>query len=383
MEFAIENGLVLLGMDLTPTNVNLLINNGLITDISTDNFEVSKKIDAKGCIVCPGFINSHTHIGDAIALDVGDGLNIDEIVKPPYGLKHKILESSSDDEIINAMHKSMELMLETGTTTFIDYREGGLWGIELLKKASENLAISPIILGRDAIMIQDDVNEKDVQNTINKLLKHCDGIAPSGFGEINELSAKIITKECISQNKISSIHVAEHKQAQINSLKKTGLTEPQRALKYGFKLLIHTTHPLNNDLNEISKTNTTVTCCPRSNGALSVGIPPIKEMLDKNINILLGTDNLMFNSPNLLREMEYTHKITKAMSQSYISPKEILKMCTTNFSKFSQKLIGVLEKNSTADILIIKQNSENPYLSIINRTKPKHIKYLIKKGNII
>lgn len=383
MEFAIENGLVLLGMDLTPTNVNLLINNGLIKDISADSFEVSKKIDAKGCIVCPGFINSHTHIGDAIALDVGDGLNIDEIVKPPYGLKHKILESSSDDEIINAMHNSMELMLETGTTTFIDYREGGLRGVELLKKANENLAISPIILGRDPIMIQNNVNEKDVQDTINKLLKHCDGIAPSGFGEINELSAKIITKECISQNKISSIHVAEHKQAQINSLEKTGLTEPQRALKYGFKLLIHTTHPLNNDLNEISKTNTTVTCCPRSNGALSVGIPPIKEMLDKNINILLGTDNLMFNSPNLLREMEYTHKITKAISQTYISPKEILKMCTTNFSKFSQELIGVLEKNSIADILIIKQNSENPYLSIINRTKPKHIKYLIKKGNII
>ena len=65
---------------------------------------------------------------------------------------------------------------------------------------------------------QDYVNKKDVQNTVNKLLNCCDGIAPSGFGEINELSAKIITKECISQNKISSIHVAEHEQAQINSL---------------------------------------------------------------------------------------------------------------------------------------------------------------------
>ena len=96
-------------------------------------------------------------------------------------------------------------------------------------------------------------------------------------------SAKIITKECISQNKISSIHVAEHEQAQLNSIKKTGLTETQRALNYGFQLLVHTTHPLNDDLNEISKNKKTVTCCPRSNGALSVGIPPIKEMLDKKI----------------------------------------------------------------------------------------------------
>ena len=383
MDFAIENGLVLLGMELVPTNVNLLIGNGLIKDISTDTFDVENKIDASNCIVCPGFINGHTHIGDAIALDVGDGLSIDEVVKPPHGLKHKILESSSDEDIIHAMHNAMKLMLETGTTTFIDYREGGINGVELLKRASQNLPISPIILGRDSLMFHDDVNENDVQYTVNNLLKYCDGIAPSGFGEINELTAKIITKKCISQNKISSIHVAEHKKAQINSLEKTGLTEPQRALKYGFQLLVHTTHPLNNDLDEISKTNTTVTCCPRSNGSLSVGIPPIKEMLDKNINILLGTDNLMFNSPNLLREMEYTHKITKAISQTYIPPKEILKMCTSNFSKFSQQLIGVLEKNSVADILILKQKSKNPYLSIINRTKPKHIKYLIKKGNTI
>lgn len=383
MEFSIENGLVLLGMDLIPTNINLLIRNGLITEISTDEFDVSHKIDAKNCIVCPGFINGHTHIGDAIALDVGDGLSIDEVVKPPYGLKHKILESSSDEEIINAMYKSMKLMLETGTTTFIDYREGGLKGIELLKNASKDLAISPIILGRDTLMIQDNINEKDLQNSVKNLLNYCDGIAPSGFGEINDLTAKIITSECISQNKISSIHVAEHKQAQTNSIEKTGKTEPQRALQYNFQLLIHTTHPMNNDLDEISKKKTTVVCCPRSNGALSVGIPPIKEMLDKHINILLGTDNMMFNSPNLLREMEYTHKVTKAISQTYISPKEILKMCTTNFSKFSNELIGVLEKNSVADILVIKQKSKNPYLSIINRTKPKHIKYLIKKGNII
>ncbi len=383
MDFAIENGLVLLGMDLIPTNVNLFIENGLIKDINTISFDASNTIDANGCIVCPGFINGHTHIGDAIALDIGDGLNIDEVVKPPYGLKHKILESSSDEDIISFMRGAMNSMLETGTTTFIDYREGGINGVNLLKSANAGLPISPIILGRDDILIKNDATENEIKSAVKNLLMHCDGIAPSGFGEINDLSANIIVKECRKQGKISSIHVAEHLQTQTNSLEKTGLTEAQRALKHGFELLIHLTHPLNEDLNEISKKQITITCCPRSNGALSVGIPPIKDILNHEINILLGTDNLMFNSPNLLDEMEYALKVSKATSQSYISPKEILKMCTTNFSKFSQRPIGVLEKNSLADILIIKQKSENPYLSIINRTKPKHIKYLIKKGNVI
>lgn len=45
---------------------------------------------------------------------------------------------------------------------------------------------------------------------------------------------------------------------------------------------------------------------------------------------LIGTDNIMINSPNIFRELEYTLKIMRAFYKHYISPKEILKMATTN-----------------------------------------------------
>ena len=122
----IENGLVLTGRNLNPEKFNLVIDDGIIQEITSKKVSSDNRIDANGCIVLPSFINGHTHIGDAVAMDVGDGKSIDEIVKPPHGLKHRILDETSPEDLIQSMKNAMWEMLDTGTTTFVDYREGGL-----------------------------------------------------------------------------------------------------------------------------------------------------------------------------------------------------------------------------------------------------------------
>ncbi|MDY2744430.1 MAG: hypothetical protein SOV21_02150 [Methanosphaera sp.] len=76
----IKNGLVLTGFNLDPVHTNVVINDeGRIIKLSR-YYEEGEIIDAKGCIVTPAYINAHTHIGDSIAKDVGDGLSIKEFV---------------------------------------------------------------------------------------------------------------------------------------------------------------------------------------------------------------------------------------------------------------------------------------------------------------
>nr|WP_225370491.1 amidohydrolase family protein [Methanobrevibacter arboriphilus] len=166
----IANGTVLCGADLVAKNTNVLIDDGKIIEISKDVYE-GEIIDATNSIVCPSFLNAHTHIGDSIIKDVGDGKSIEEIVKPPSGLKHMALESSSNEDIINSMKDSMLEMLQTGTTHFIDYREGGINGVKLLKKATEDIPISPIVLGRDDSFYGDDPDLSKIKIAIRKLLK--------------------------------------------------------------------------------------------------------------------------------------------------------------------------------------------------------------------
>jgi cytosine/adenosine deaminase-related metal-dependent hydrolase len=389
----ITNGLVLYGPEMEPVKANILIEDDVIVEVSP-HASGGKEIDAKGCIVSPSLINSHVHLGDSVAKDIGDGEKIEDIVKPPYGLKHRLLANADHEDMISSMRSSMMEMLETGTTTLVDFREGGVEGLSLIKKAAEGVPIKKIVLGRHDTFLKSFNPESGSETSISnfeseikkaslEILEYADGVGLSGFGEINDEVVRIITKTCTDKNKISAIHAAEYEELQKKSFKSTGKTEVQRAIETGFDILVHLTSPMNQDLEHLKNEKKSVVCCPRSNGSLSVGIPPIKEMVDMGINLLLGTDNLMFNSPNMFREMEYALKITRAYYKDYFSPVEILKMATVNAGQALNINTGCIEEGKLADLMIVKQLSKNPILSLINRTESKNIIGLVTDGNVI
>lgn len=375
----IKDGIVLKGQDLTPVRENIVIDDGRIIEMAKDVCE-GKIIDATDSIVCPTFLNGHTHIGDSIIKDEGYGLSLGEMVKPPNGVKHKALANAEDGEIIDAMKKSMWDMFESGTTHFIDYREGGIKGVELLRKASKNLPVTPVILGRDDSFYGQNPDLRKVKIAIRKLLKLADGIALSGFGEISDEVASLITSECRKAGKISSIHVAESMHLQDDSLRDFNKTEIQRGVDSDFDQLVHCTNPRNNDLELIKNSNVVV--CPRANATLNVGVAPLNEMFSKGIKPLLGSDNLMLNSPNLFRELEFSLKIMSVYYKNYLNPKDLLKTATTNICNFEiNRYIEkpVIDVNQEANLFISKKYSKNPYLNIINRCGTKDILYIMNR----
>lgn len=375
----IKDGIVLKGQDLTPVRENIVIDDGKIIEMAKDVCE-GKIIDATDSIVCPTFLNGHTHIGDSIIKDEGYGLSLGEMVKPPNGVKHKALANAEDGEIIDAMKKSMWDMFESGTTHFIDYREGGIKGVELLRKASKNLPVTPVILGRDDSFYGQNPDLRKVKIAIRKLLKLADGIALSGFGEISDEVASLITSECRKAGKISSIHVAESMHLQDDSLRDFNKTEIQRGVDADFDQLVHCTNPRNNDLELIKNSNVVV--CPRANATLNVGVAHLNEMFSKGIKPLLGSDNLMLNSPNLFRELEFSLKIMSVYYKNYLNPKDLLKTATTNICNFEiNRYIEkpVIDVNQEANLFISKKYSKNPYLNIINRCGTKDILYIMNR----
>lgn len=383
--FTIANATILKGQDLIPSKENIAVVDGKIIEISKDAKE-GKIIDAEGAVVCPSFINGHVHIGDSIIKDEGYGLSLSEMVKPPDGVKHKALANADDDELIDAMADSMWDMVNSGTTHFIDYREGGIKGVKLLRQASKDIPIKPIILGRDDSFYGDDPDLSKVKAAIRKLLKVADGIAPSGFGEITEEVANLIVKECTKQGKISSIHVAESESNQIESLEKSGKTEIEKGVDNSFDQLVHVTNPKNNDLGLIKTSSSNVVVCPRANATLNVGVARLNEMLGLGIKPLLGSDNVMLNSPNMLRELEFSLKLMSVYYKSYIDPAQLLQMATTNIC--AHNINNVVEKSfigegNFAEFNVFKSFSKNSYLNICNRCETKNILYTINKKCIV
>ena len=123
--------------------------------ISEDKFKkisprVSSKnaIDCDGLLLIPGLINSHTHIGDSVAKDLGLNKNVDSKINPVFGMKQKILRETPPKKLIQFMRKTSQSMIKKGITCFVDFREGGLDGVFLAKKALKDIPIRSIILGR-------------------------------------------------------------------------------------------------------------------------------------------------------------------------------------------------------------------------------------------
>jgi cytosine/adenosine deaminase-related metal-dependent hydrolase len=184
----IQNGTLLYGEDLLPAVGNLFIQDNEIVEIS-DGRARGKVIDAKGCLVAPALINSHIHLGDSVARDVGDGASLDEIVKPPDGIKHRILSETPREDLINSMKVSLQEMIQTGTTTFVDFREGGVEGVEILKEAQEDIPIRAIVLGRQDSFLDKHATKSQLVTDIQKILKISQGVGLSGFGEVEDETA--------------------------------------------------------------------------------------------------------------------------------------------------------------------------------------------------
>ena len=348
-------------------------------------------VDCNGLLLIPGFINAHTHIGDSIAKDLSLNSTVDAKIHPMIGIKQKILRETPDKELIRFMRKSAQTMLKKGITTFVDFREGGIHGINLLKKALKTVPINPVILGRleyyhTQKQIKQNTSMPDfLKSNLESLIENCDGVGISGPNENSDNNLQEFSKI----KKIVGIHAAETLSSYAISKKSYKKTEPKRALLAEPTFLVHMTNASKNDLLSATKKTRGIIICPRANASLAEGIPDIELMLKMKCNIGIGTDNVMINSPDMFREMDYVWKVTMGIKKKRIDPKQILKMATVNSGKILNKKIGCIKENYFADCIFIDKKSidlepmNNVYASIVHRASQESIRAVMSRGKIV
>ena len=372
-------------------STDVQIKNGNFKKISKKISSKEKSIDCSNLLLIPGFINSHTHIADSIGKDLSIDADVDSKIHPMIGLKQKLLKETPKKSLSKYIKNSAKSMIKKGITTFIDFREGGLDGILLLKSALDNIPIRCIILGRiEHYNTKNEIKQnmplpKEHIKQLTQLLKNCDGIGISGTNENSNSNLQSYAKT----KKIRAIHAAETKDSVNTSKKLTAKSEIQRAMLLRPSFLIHMTFATKNDLKLAAKNTRGIVICPRANSSLAEGIPDISLMQKFGCNITIGTDNVMINSPDIFREMDYLWKVTMGMSQSRFDPKEILKMATVNAGKMLNQKIGCIKENYFADCLFINKNSldlepmNNVYASIVHRASENSINAVMIGGKIV
>ncbi len=338
----------LAGKDLTLLEkAHIEIENGRIALVGAGYSRTGT--DARDCLAIPGLINAHTHIGDSFAKEACTGLRVHEAVGK-NGLKWKLYDEAERKDRIAAMRDSAGQMMESGTTCFADFREGGIEGLRDLRDALKGLPIKAVALGRD----------------LGPGFEGCEGLGLNMY-QLDQIPAE-------RDGRIVAVHAGEV------------AGEVEEALRHGPDIIVHYALAEKKDILEAKRRKISVVVCPRSNAALSVGFPPVRQLVSAGVNVALGTDNVMVNSPDMWREMEYVSKTGNLFGER-LEPLEVLKMATVNAAKALRLDSGAIEKGRAADIVFVDKKGSglsycrDPVAGLVNRCGPGDVASVVIDGS--
>lgn len=375
-----------------------IMENGVFAKIgSGSSGHDSEVYDAEGLLMIPGLINAHTHIADSIAKDVAADQSFNDTIHPVHGIKRSILASSKQEHLVTYMQAAALSMVKKGITTFADFREGAMDGITLLKNAMNDVEARCLALGRveyyydaDSAKNNNELPE-DAKRTAELVIGACDGFGISGANEYSDSALEYFAKIARTRNKLLGIHAAEAQESSRYSMQNFGRSEVSRIMAHMKPdFVVHMTNATDDDIKLAATNNTGIVVCPRANGVLGVGLPRIANMLKQKCTLAVGTDNVMINSPDLFRELDYIWKTCRAVEHQFVSAKELLKMVTVNAAKMLKlEKLGCIAENMIADAVFIDKHSldlepmHDPYTSIVHRVSESSIRAVMIGGMFV
>ncbi len=371
----LSNALILQGEELEPVRGYLAVRDGLVERIS-EGSPPGLSRDVKGAVIMPPFFNAHTHVGDSAWKEIYCGRNQRETVGPG-GVKHRLLETAKDMEIVRGIRASVRSMIRGGVLGFCDFREGGLEGVKILRGAVGGRMMS-FALGRGETLSE-----------CMEVMREADGIgAPSldflRFEEIQKLA-----REARRTGKMFAVHVSETEEAERRSLELRGEGELSAAVGLRPSFVVHATHSGEEDLRKAARRRLPLVFCPRANRLLSVGSPPIARAIEIGAEFWLGSDNVSVCEPDMFEVLRSAWECVR-VSDPRAGEEEariLLRAATVGPLGFFTGR-GRLEEGGEATFLVLarRENLSNVrgiFAGIVNRASARNVAGFFLRGERI
>ena len=392
MNILIKNTRLLTMEDDKIKKANIYIENDKISYIGNrDDFKIDTIIDGENFLTIPGFVNAHTHVAMTLFRNYGPETDLmtwlNDYIWP---LEDKL---KAEDVYYGSKLALLE-MIKAGTTSFADMY---FFCEETVKACKEMNIRAQISRG----LTIPDKNFSKIKENINLANTYKnDGLIDIGLGPHAVYTADLDYLKKISdyaqEYKLPiHIHLSETKKENEDCYKKYNMSPTELFDKAGiFKnktIAAHGVYLSDNDLDIIKNNNVSIVHNPSSNLKLSSGFLDLARLIDKGINVCLGTDSASSNNKlSILREMEVSMLISKLYSSRPISYIEMLQMATVNGAKaLGFDKVGMIKESYKADLIMIDINNENhtPHNDILSSlcfsTYESDIKNVIIDGNIV
>ena len=385
----IENGSLVVGADGTIR----AIAPGQITHNATE------VIDARGAIVMPGLINSHTHLGMTLFRGLGDDMSLEDFLARLQPAEVKVLNYA-------AVHAGTELAaLESllgGITTSLDMYYLPDAALEVANSSLMRIQTGPNFLETDG---PEPLKFADRLSWAKKWLAaprdsagSTGWVAPHSTYLLDEKQLRTLAELASEFEARIHVHAAETVgEMQLVANRHGGRTPIQvladtKLLRRS--VLAHGVHLSDDDIALIASNSATVVHCPASNFKLASGVARILDLQRAGVNIALGTDGpASGNDLDLwiaIRLAGYMQK-TVAKDPSVLPAVDLVRMATINGAKALQldHIIGSLEVGKRADLIVLDADSPSltpsfePHTTIATCVTRADVRHVLVDGQIV
>jgi 5-methylthioadenosine/S-adenosylhomocysteine deaminase len=326
------------GTILTPEktikNGTIVINNGKFGKVSTDNNSAPITLEAKKCVIVPGLINSHDHLLGTYYPKIGNGPYInwlpwDNDLKssPIYEERQQI--ENRDLYLLGAYRNMISgvTLVSDHMPHFVGDQFYDILPMKAIKKFAMAHSVASFALAwGDGITVE---YKKAVKGDI-PFVTHI----AEGFDDETKQDVKVIEKLGGLGDHSVFVHCLAFSDSDMDLVKERGAS--------------------------------CVWCCD-SNMYMYGKTMDVKKILEKGINLCIGTDSSATGGENLLYEMKYDKMIYHRLYGTELSDEAILKMVTTNPARaFRQTNLGRIEEGFGADLCAFRDRGGPPAGSVVN-----------------
>ncbi len=324
-------------------------------------YEGDRVIEGKKHVALPGFINTHIHSAMVLFRGYANDLPLWEwLSEKMWPLEDKI--KANDAYWLSLL--AMAEMIKSGTTTFSDM----YMFMEETARGVDEVGLRAVL----ARGLQGPDEASDMRLKENRLL--FDRWNGSAGGRIRVMVGPhaIYTcshdylRKCIDlAGELGTgihIHISETEGEVKESIEKYGKPPIEYLEELGlFKLptlAAHCVHIRDYEMDILKDSNVSIAHCPYSNLKLASGFMPAGKLMEKGINVALGTDGASSNNNlSIMKEMQLASILGKAVAKDaqVLSAKEAVNMATRNGAKALvwDDEIGSLEVGKKADIILL------------------------------
>ncbi|HEY7497591.1 MAG TPA: amidohydrolase family protein [Vicinamibacterales bacterium] len=369
-------------------------------DAIAQRFTARETIDARGQVVLPGLINTHTHAPMVLYRGLADDLALMEwLQKYIFPAEAKTVSP----EFVRAGTRLAALeMIQSGTTAYADmyYFE------EEIAKATKEAGIRGV-LGQTIIQfpVPDAKTPEDGIARATSFIREwksdeliVPAIAPHSMYTLDAKTLKTIRAVADKERAPVIVHLAETSDEVKVAREKYKTTPTQFLESIGFwgerTLAAHGVHLTPADIAILAKRRVGVSHNPESNMKLASGTAPVIRLQRAGVHVGLGTDGAASNNDldmfEAMRQAAFLHKLITNDPRA-LPAKTAIRMATIEGARILglEREIGSLESGKRADLLVVAMRTArqtpmyDPLSHLVYVTRGDDVQTMVVNGKIV